>query len=114
MKQKRSGPRWRASGRAYWSAGRRDGAAAIRDVSAGGARVESAASAMRVGDRLRVTLQVGGRLSPSVYAQVVWLGHGRQAGLRFESQSHELSDALRELVAADRGELAELITGGRS
>jgi len=113
MKQQRSCPRWRASGRAYWSAGRRDGACSLRDLSLAGARVESAASAIRVGERLLLTLEVGDRMSPSVYAQVVWLGKGRHVGLRFESPSHEFADAVQELVATGRAGRAERIEGGR-
>jgi hypothetical protein len=114
MREQRSAARRHVSGRAYWSAGRRDGACAIRDLSAVGACIENAPSALRIGDWLQMTLEVADRLLPPLRAQVVWLGHRRRAGLRFESPSQELAVALRALVTADRIGPGASVEGSRS
>jgi len=101
MTQQRSDVRQKAAGRAYWSASRRDGACSVRDLSAGGARIEAAGIALRAGDRLLLTLEIDERLLPAVHALVVWVGPRREAGVRFESPSQEFSDLVRFLIARE-------------
>ncbi|HEU4427901.1 MAG TPA: PilZ domain-containing protein [Myxococcota bacterium] len=101
MTEQRSDVRQKATGRAYWSASRRDGACLVSDLSAGGARIEAVGLALRAGDRLLLTLEVGERLLPQVHALVVWVMPQREAGLRFECPSREFSDLVRVLVTRE-------------
>lgn len=85
-------------GRAFWSLARREGSCALRNVSTGGALIERPDMPLEVGQRLELTLDLGGESRPTVPASVVRMANGAVA-FRFERVTPALLDALAKVTS---------------
>lgn len=95
----RTQPRQEITGRAVWLEGRRECSCALRNVSAGGALIERPDSELSVGQRVALTIMLGGGEPQAISAVVIRVNSGAVA-FRFERVTPGLLKALSGVAEA--------------